>query len=265
MRALAVSVPEPALCVQRLFAEAVMAIVDGHLGAAETWAHEAFETGTASGQLDAPVMFGLQLADVRYFQGRLGELVEPLVQAAGGPDSLSGFRALATIALIESGRADEARELVLAEDFQSVPWDVVWSMVVFGWADVCSRLDLIDRASELYELLQPYPGQIAAAASIYGPTDWALGTLATILDRHEQAEDHFAAAAELDERIGAPILLARTRAGWARTLIARGRPADIERAEQMLGQAEEVAARFGAGLVSREVAACRAELATISK
>jgi hypothetical protein len=33
----------------------------------------------------------------------------------------------------------------------------------------------------------------------------------------------------------------------------------------MLGQAEEVAARFGAGLVSREVAACRAELATISK
>jgi hypothetical protein len=138
-------------------------------------------------------------------------------------------------------------------------------MVMFGWADACSRLGLIDRASELYKLLQPYPGQIAAASSIYGPTDWALGTLATILDRHEQAEDHFAAAAELDERLGAPLLLARTRTAWARTLIGRGRPADIERAEQMLGQAEEVAARFGAGLVSREVAESRAELATISK
>ena len=210
-------------------------------------------------------MFGLQLANVRYFQGRLGELVEPLVQVAGQPDSLSGLRAEAAVALIESGRADEARELVLAEDFQSVPWDSVWSMVIFVWADACSRLGLIDRAGELYELLQPFPGQVAAASLMYGATDWALGTLATTFERHEQAEDHFAAAAELDERLGAPLLLARSRAGWARALIARGRPVDVERAEQMLGQADEVAAQLGGGLVSREVAECRAELAPISR
>jgi tetratricopeptide (TPR) repeat protein len=255
-----VSVPEPSLQVQRLFAEAVRAIVDGDLGAAETWVHEAFETGTASGQPDAPLMFGLQLANVRYFQGRLGELVEPIVQVAGQPDSLSGYRVQAAVALIESGRADEARELVIAEDFQSVPLDSIWSMVMVVWADACSRLGLVDRASELYELLQPFPGQMAAASLMYGSTDWALGTLATMLGRYEQAEDHFAGAAELDQRLGAPLLLARTRAGWARMLIARGRPADIERAEQMLGQAEDVADRFSAGLVSREVAACRAEL-----
>ena len=265
MRALVVSAPEPSLQVFRLFTEAGTAVIDGDLGAAEKWAHEAFAAGTASGQLDAPRMFGLQLANIRYYQGRLGELVEPLVQAADGPDSLSGLRALVTIALIESDRADEARELVLAEDFPSVPWDSVWSMVISAWADICCRLGLIDRAGELYELLQPFPGQIAAATFIYGPTDWALGTLATTLGRYEQAEDHFAAAAELDKRLGSPILLARSRAGWARTLIARGRPADIERAEQMLRQAEEVAARHDAGLVSREVAECRAELATISK
>jgi class 3 adenylate cyclase/tetratricopeptide (TPR) repeat protein len=265
MRALAVSVPEPSLQVQRLFAEAIRAIVDGDLGAAETWVSKAFETGTASGQPDAPLMFGLQLANVRYFQGRLGELVEPIVQVAGQPDSLSGYRVQAAIALIENGRIDEARELVLAEDFQSVPWDSIWAMVMLAWADACSRLGLIDRASELYELLQPFPGQMAAASLMYGATDWALGILATMLGRHEQAENHFAGAAELDERLGAPLLLARTRAGWARTLVARGRPADIERAEQMLGQAEEVAVRLGGGLVSREVAECRAELATISK
>jgi len=258
MTALTVSVPEPSLEVQRLNTEAVMAVIDGDLGAAEKWVHEAFATGTASGQPDAPMIFGLQLANVRYFQGRLGELVEPIVQAARGPDSLSGFRALATIALIESGRADEARELVLGEDLQSVPWDAVWAMVMFAWADACARLGLSERAGELYELLQPFPGQVAAATFIYGPTDWALGTLATTLERHEQAEDHFAAAAELDERLGAVLLLARTRSGWARTLIARGGPADIERAEQMLGQAEEVAVWHGAGLVSREVAECRA-------
>jgi hypothetical protein len=78
------------------------------------------------------------------------------------------------------------------------------------------------------------------------------------------AEGHFAAAAEIDERFAAPMLLARTHAGWARALIARGRPEDLERAQQMLEQAEETAERLGGGLVTREVAERRATLAAIS-
>ena len=50
---------------------------------------------------------------------------------------------------------------------------------------------------------------------------------------------------------------------WARTLIARGRPEDLDRALDMLEQAEETAARLGGGLVTREVAECRAALAAI--
>jgi hypothetical protein len=79
-----------------------------------------------------------------------------------------------------------------------------------------------------------------------------------------QAEIHFAVAAEIEERLGAPLLLARTRASWARALIARGRPEDLDRAQQMLEQAEETAERLGGGLVAREVADCRAALAAIS-
>ena len=47
------------------------------------------------------------------------------MQLAGEQDSLSAWRAGAALALIESGREDEARELALAEDFQSVPWDQI--------------------------------------------------------------------------------------------------------------------------------------------
>ena len=50
---------------------------------------------------------------------------------------------------------------------------------------------------------------------------------------------------------------------WARTLIARGRPEDLDRALHMLEQAEETAVRLGGGLVTREVAECRAALAAI--
>ncbi len=136
---------------------------------------------------------------------------------------------------------------------------------MFVWADVCSRLGLEDRAGELYELLAPFAGQLAVSGpSLYGSIDWTLGALAAALERYGQAETHFAAAADIEERLGAPLCLARTRARWARALIARGRPEDVARAQQMLGQAEETAERLGGGLVTREVAECRAALATIS-
>ena len=139
-------------------------------------------------------------------------------------------------------------------------------MAMFLWADVCSRLRLADRAGELYELLAPFPGQLASVggACVFGSIAWALGTLATTLERYEQAEGHFAAAAEIEERLGAPLFLARTHAGWARALIARGRPEDLDRAQHMLEQAEETAERLGGGLVTREVAECRAALAAIN-
>ncbi len=197
-------------------------------------------------------------------QGRLGELVEESVRLAGQQDNRSAWRAGAAFALIEAGREDEARELALAEDFQSVPWDLSWSAAMLLWADVCSRLRVPDRAGELYELLAPFSGQLmVAAAHVVGSFPWALGRLATTLERYEQAESHFIAAAEIEQRFGAPVLLARTHAGWARVLIARGRPEDLDRAQHMLEQAEETAARLGADGIAREVAECRAALAGV--
>ena len=265
LRAVAASVPEPGLAWQRLTYEALWAFLHGDLQAAEQWASQGFEVGTASGQPDAVSVFGGALINVRYQQGRLGELVEATVRLAREPDSLAVLRADAALALIESGREDEARKLALAEDFQSMPWDFVWSLTMFIWADACASLGLRDRAGELHELLAPFSGQFAGAGpTTAGSFDWVLGALATTLERYEQAEGHFAAAAEIEERLGAPLFLARTRAGWARALIARGRPEDLDRAQRMLEQAETTAGRLGGELVTREVAQCRTALAASS-
>ena len=226
MRALAETVPEPTFAWQRRIYECVWANIQGDLQAAEQWAIEACEAGTASGQPDALSIFGAQLFRIRYDQGRTGELVEQVVQFSGEPEAFAVWRAFAAIALIESDRADEAAALARAEDFQKVPWDYLWPLM-FVWADACSRLGLADRADELYELLAPFAGRLAGGGIVFGSIDWALGRLATTLGRYEQAERHFAAAAEIDERFGAPLLLARTRAGWAGALIARGRPEDL--------------------------------------
>ncbi len=223
-RMLAASVPQPSIAYMRLGLEASWALVQGDLQESERWATAAFEVGTVAREPDAVMLFGADLSHVRSFQGRLGELVEQIVQLVGAQDSLPAWRAATAFALIESGRADEARELARVEDFHSLPWDDTWSTTMFFWANVCSRLRALDRAGELYELLAPFSGQLAGGGDVFGSIAWALGALAATLERYEQAESHFAAAAEIEASLGAPLFLARTHLGWARALIARGRP-----------------------------------------
>ena len=265
MRTLAASVPEPFFEYQRLVCEAAWALAQGEFLASEQWGIQAFEASRTSGQPDAVLNFGVLLFYVRHAQGRLGELVEESLALADQQDNRSGWRAAAALSLIEAGREDEARALTLAEDFQSVPSDLAWSAAMLLWADACSRLRALDRAGELYELLAPFSGQlVGAGAHVLGSFPWALGRLAATLERYEQAEEHFAAAAEIEQRFGTPLLLARTHAGWATALIARGRPEDRDRAQTMLEQAEETAGRLGAEGIRREVTECRAALAAIS-
>jgi class 3 adenylate cyclase/tetratricopeptide (TPR) repeat protein len=265
MRTLAVSVQQPSFAWLRLLNESVWALIEGDLQSSEQLATEAFEVATASGEPDAAIFLGGQLFTIRVHQGRAGELAEQLAQLAGQSDSLPAWRAAAAVSLMQAGREAEARQLVLAEDFQNVPRNGVWSGAVFGWADACSGLGLGDRAAELFELLAPFSGQLASGGSaLYGSIAWVLARLATTLEHYEQAEGHFAAAAEIEERFGAPLFLARTRADWARSLIARGRPEDLVRAQHMLEQAEATARRSGAEGVMRKVAECTAGLAAIA-
>jgi class 3 adenylate cyclase len=256
--------PDPTIAWIGLIWESVSALASGELDASERWTMQVGELGTASGQPDAVRVFSAQLFNVRTHQGRLGEILDATLQGAHDPATSSAWRAGAALALIESGRADEALELTLAEDFQDVPRDWLWLTVNFHWADVCYRLGLPEQARELYSLLEPFSGRLAAAGSYAsGSTDWALGALALTLGHDEQVERHFALAAEIEERFGAPLFLARSRAAWARALLARGSAQDLERAQLMLEQAEALAEPLGGGLVLREVEECRNALAAI--
>jgi hypothetical protein len=110
--------------------------------------------------------------------------------------------------------------------------------------------------------LAPFSGQLAANDGlVYGSIAWALGTLATTLERYEEAEHHFAAAAEIETRLDAPLLLARTHVGQAHALIVRGRPEDLDRTQPMLEKAEDTAGRLGARGITQEIAECHAALA----
>jgi len=265
MRTLAAVVPEPLLVWTRLKLESVWALIQGDLEGSEHWAIQAHDVASTSGDPEVAQSLGAQLSRVRAFQGRLAESTERALRGADTPDSLATWHAFAGLTLLESDRSDEARERMLAADFLRARGDETWLAAMLMWANVCSRLQVYDRADELYALLSPFAGQFVAGGTIVsGSTDSALGQLATTLERYEDADGHFAAAAEIEQQLCAPLFLAHTRSHWARALIAHGRPEDLKRAQAMLGQAEDTAGSLGAEGITRDVAECRATLAAIA-
>ncbi len=264
IRTMAASVPEPSIRWTRLKLESGWALVQGDLEASERWAFEARELAVSSGEPDAVSSFGGALSRVRFFEGRLGELVEPTLQYAQRPDSLASWSAAAALSLLEAGRPEEARELALAADFKGSRWDETWLLAMLIWARVCWRLGIADRAAELLELLAPSSGQFVAGGTlISGASDAALGALAGMLERHADADRYFAAAAQLEEHLGAPLFLARTRLDWAAALLARGGAEALDRAQALIGQAEHTGVSLQAEGILREVAERRAVVAAL--
>jgi hypothetical protein len=78
-----------------------------------------------------------------------------------------------------------------------------------------------------------------------GAADRFLGMLAHTLGRVDDAVAHYAAALDLEERLKAAPLTARTRYWCARTLHARGTPTDEKHAAKLLEAALATAHELG--------------------
>lgn len=123
-----------------------------------------------------------------------------------------------------------------------------------GLTLACARLNHREGAPALYETLSRCPEGNASAgdAESYGPVVGFLGQLATVLGRWSDAEQHFQAAIELDERMGHRPDLARTQLNYADMLLQRGEPEDVQRARALLSQALAAATDIGMANVASE-------------
>jgi tetratricopeptide (TPR) repeat protein len=231
-------------------------LLRGRLQEAEETARRAFELGQSVGEPDARIHYGTHRFQLRFEQGRLGEVVDRLRQAAHDP-GLPSTRSMFALACCELGLVDEASSVFgpLAVEVHRLvpsPW---WATTTANTAAVCAFLEDRDQAQRLIDLLAP------RADHLLGNTLWIgcgwhyLGLLTVTLERWNEAEGHFAAAAALHERVGAPTWLARTRLEWARMLLARRRPGDSGRARAMLGQALGTARDLGLANIERRTVA----------
>ena len=162
----------------------------------------------------------------------------------------ASVRAALGLVHAEVGRLDEARDIFEAigqADFAQLPVEASTVVAYCFCARLAAALDDPGRAAQLHRLLAPYPDQIAvwAVGLGIGCVSYYLGLLALCMGALDEALEHFAAAAAIEQRVGAPTWLARTRVGWARALLTRRAPGDAEQAEHLLEQAWTTPAGWG--------------------
>jgi DNA-binding SARP family transcriptional activator len=252
---LAAELRQPMLRWAASYCRVARLLLAGRLDDAEHAAMETRELGVRAGQPDAHLFFGIQRFQLRFEQGRLGELVDryrQIVDDGGGSPTTRAFLALA---YCELDRIDAARRVFapLAAQVDDVPVNIAWLEVTSLSAAVCSSLGDQPLAARLHDLLEPFSNQIAGQGVLWwGSVSHYVGLLTATLERYDEADARFAAAQTMHEQIAAPTWLARTRLEWARMLLRRCRSGDDERARQLLGQAVDGARNLGLGNVERQ-------------
>src|SRR5205807_2350119 len=172
------------------------------------------------------MIVGVQLFAVRHEQGRLDELVDIISQRAAENPGVPTLQGTLAFTYSELGRSEDAVaifEPAARDNFAALPFDIAWIPGIARYAEVAAHLGAVEAAASLYDKLLPYRDQIVTSVlTVNGSVERILGVLAATLERWDAAHEHFSLAAEVHERIGAPLFLARTWMNWGRALTARG-------------------------------------------
>jgi tetratricopeptide (TPR) repeat protein len=264
MEAVSDEVGQPILAWVTRFTRGCRALLSGDTDEAERVVSEAFRVGTDSGQPDALLFYGAGLSYVRWEQGRLGELVSLLEDAARATPGIPGYWAAVARALCEEDRLDEARALLdeaADQRFAHLPDDAFQLPALVMFADTAIRVGAVDASRTLYDLLDPWRDQWSyMGVASDGPVVHYLAGLATVIGEPDLADHLFAEALEAASSVGAQFFAARTQLDWAQMLLARNGSGDDRRAQAMLDEAVETSLDRGYAVVTRRAIEARSSL-----
>ena len=122
----------------------MMALLEGRLDEAETFASEAYELGQRVLPWNAGVVHGLQLYTARWQQGRLAEIEDLVRTSAERYPTYRIWRAVfahLTAALGLTDEAADALEALAADDFALLPFDETWLVSMCLLAETASALE----------------------------------------------------------------------------------------------------------------------------
>jgi DNA-binding SARP family transcriptional activator len=247
---LAEALRQPAQLQMTLGTRAIFSLAEGRLEAAEALIEESVTLGERT-WVSSLLNARMELWMLRRHQGRLAEIREPIERSLEEfPERAPFCRCVLAHLNAELGETDQARRLfddLAANRFAGVPQTSDRLVNLGLLADVASVLNDVDRAAVLYELLLPAAAcnAVDVPEIFTGSVARNLGVLAALMGNWDDAESHFEAGLEMNERFGAPPWHARTQVDFSRMLLARIESGDRERSLDMLRAARGTFQRLG--------------------
>lgn len=169
-----------------------------------------------------------------------------------GTPRFSGVTAALAVAQAGAGRGDAARRALATIELGTPRF----SGITAALAEACVLVGTAEQARQLLEGLEPYRAQVGTTGVTWtGSLAFPVAILHAHLGEADEADRAFAEAEAMNERLGAPFFLARTRVAWAGLLRHRGGPGDAERASELLALALRGAREHGCAGIEREVEA----------
>jgi class 3 adenylate cyclase len=227
--------------------EAALLLLRGRFEEGAVAAAKSLAIGQAAQNDSAFLVYATQASLQRREQRHLEGLLEGAAALVEQYPALPIFRCGRALFCLEEGRDDEARrELddLAIDDFARLRDNPYVCVSLCFLAEVVFRLGDVSRARTLYDLLAPYRDRLCVVQpfiTCHGSVSRYLALLATTLERHDQASEHFEQGIETNSRINAPGWLAHCLVEYADMLLRRGTPSDRQRAVELAGQALEIA------------------------
>jgi len=213
--------------------DVMLAIRRGNLAAAERQAAACADHGRAVGDADAMGWQAAQLVAIRWFEGRLGEVVPLLDEVVYSPtlaapgDALFAALAVAAASTGQRLAAVVALRRLTRDGLDRLSSSSTWLACLMGVIEAASLLGEVDTAAEAYALLAPYaclPIMASLGVVCFGSAHYPLGVAALAMGDRERAVEHLQAAVVANEALGHRPALVMSRRRLDEVLRRRDHP-----------------------------------------
>jgi len=234
--------------------DVMLAIRAGRFDEAEALAAVCARRGAAAGDADHDWWSAAQLVTIRWYQGRLTELLPMLHERAHSPVQSavdnSAVAALAVAAALSGDQPQAASALatLCGSDLAALPRSSSWLVTMNGVVEAAYLLEAADVAARAHELLRPYahlPMIGSLGVTCFGSVRHALGVAALTSGQLDLAIEHLAAAVQHNLALAHWPALMASRQRLAQAHAQRGSPGDADAARRELDAAAAEAASAG--------------------
>jgi DNA-binding SARP family transcriptional activator len=228
----------------------MLTIRAGRFAEAETAALACAELGKAAGDIDTTGWYGAQLVAIRWFQGRLPELL-PMLDELVNSSTLSTidnsyFAALALAAAQAGDRRTAASSLakLIGKSLATLPRSSTWLVTMSGIVEAAAFLKEEKIAKEAYDLLKPFadlPIIASLGVACFGSVQHTLGVATLATGETDKAVAHLKEAIQSNLALGHWPAVVRSRERYAQALEQRANPGDKTKAAEERTTAKEEA------------------------